>query len=262
MTIPRKKEWFDDDTFWQALGPSLWSEEAFAAAAQLVPLLLRLAKPTGKKVLDLGCGPGRFAIPLAKRGFQVTGVDRTKCYLHKARARVRRAGARVEWIQADMREFVRPDTYDFAISMFTSLGYFDNKEGDVQVVGNLFRSLRAGGVCLIDVMGKEVLARIWQPTTSEVLADGTLSVMQHEVLDDWTRVHNEWHFIRNGKATVYRFHHTIYSGQELRQLLEHAGFVNVQLYGSFSGEDYGLNAKRLIAVARMPVSPRRRMPSQ
>ncbi len=61
-----------------------------------------------------------------------------------------------------------------------------------------------------------------------------------------------WTFIKAGKARTWRFHVSIYSGQELRDRLELAGFTDVRLFGSFDGEEYGLNAQRLMAVARKP----------
>ena len=48
-------------------------------------------------------------------------------------------------------------------------------------------------------------------------------VERHEIFDHWTRVRNEWLIIRNGRAKSYKFHHTIYSGQELRDRMERAG---------------------------------------
>ncbi len=251
----RRREWFDDDRFWRDLAPFLLSERAFADAAEQVDKLLRLTKPRGKAVLDLCCGGGRFAVPLARRGFAVTGVDRTRFYLRDARAKARLARVNIEWVQADMRDFLRPQAYDLVISMLTSLGYFGDKQEDLRVLGNVFRNLRPGGRCLVDVMGKEILARIAQPTTSEVLPDGTRSVIRHEICDGWSRVRNEWLFIRNGKARTYRFEHTVYSGQELRDLLERTGFVDVHLFGSLDGKEYGLQAQRLIVVAQKPKDP-------
>ena len=58
--------------------------------------------------------------------------------------------------------------------------------------------------------------------------------------------------IKDGKARAWRFHLTIYSGQELRDLLEKVGFINVKLFGSFDGAAYDQNAQRLIVVARRP----------
>jgi len=256
----RGKEWFDDDSFWRDLYPFMFPEARFAFAAAEVDGALGLAKPKGKAALDLCCGPGRCSIALAQRGFSVTAVDRTKYLLDKARAKARLAKVKIEWVQKDMRDFVRPEAFDLALSMFTSFGFFDDKREDVAVLRNIFTSLKPDGACVIDVSGKEWLAKVFLPTTSNRLPDGTLLVERHEIFDDWTRVRNEWIIIRKGRAKSYKFHHTIYSGQELRDRLEHVGFVDVRLYGSLAGDEYGPNAPRLIAVGRKPGSSRGRRP--
>ena len=63
---------------------------------------------------------------------------------------------------------------------------------------------------------------------------------------------NEWTFVKAGKVQTWRFHLTIYSGQELRDRLEQAGFTDVQIFGSFDATAYDQNAQRLLAVARKP----------
>jgi len=124
------------------------------------------------------------------------------------------------------------------------------KQDDIAVLANMFTSLRPAGVCLIDVMGKERLARSFQSTTSDRLPDGTTLVQRHEIFDDWTRVRNEWLLIRKDRVKRFTFHHTVYSGQELRDRMEQVGFVGVTLYGNLNGDEYGPNAQRLIAVGR------------
>jgi hypothetical protein len=74
------------------------------------------------------------------------------------------------------------------------------------------RLLKPGGACVIDVKGKEGVARTLQPTTAEVWQDGAIVVKRCQVVDDWTRVRNE-----------------------------------VIVMG---GSEYGFNAERLIAVGR------------
>jgi hypothetical protein len=59
--------------------------------------------------------------------------------------------------------------------MFTSFGYFEDEREDVAVLRNLFASLKPGGVCLIDVSGKETLLRVYRPTTSVVLRQRQLT---------------------------------------------------------------------------------------
>lgn len=74
----------------------------------------------------------------------------------------------------------------------------------------------------------------------------------HEIFDDWTRVRNEWLVIRKGRVKCFRFHHSIYSGLELRDRMERAGFVKVALYGNLDGDEFGPNAEWLIAIGRKP----------
>jgi SAM-dependent methyltransferase len=249
----RKKEWFDDDSFWRELYSFMFSAQRFAAAAEQVAQALALTKPPGKTALDLCCGPGRCSIALAKRGFRVTAVDRTKFLLDKARAKARAARVKIEWVREDMRDFVRPNSFALVLSMFTSFGYFDDRQEDVAVLRNIFHSLQPAGVCLIEGLGKERLAKVFQPTSSTLLPDGTLMIERREIFDDWTRIRNEWLLLKNNRLQRFRFHNTVYSGLELRDRLELAGFTNVRLYGSLAGAPYGPDAERLIAVARKPV---------
>jgi len=252
-TTAREKEWFDDDSFWRELYPLMFSKERIDIADEQIEKALALTKPTGNSVLDLCCGPGRCSIALAKRGYSVTGVDKTKYLLDEARTKAIAARVKVDWIRQDMRDFVRANCFALVLSMFTSFGYFDDKRQDLLVLKNMFASLQPGGACLIELLGKEYLAKIFQPTTSTLLPDGTLVVQRHEIFDDWTRVRNEWLVIRNNRVKNFRFHHTVYSGLELREQLERAGFVAVRLYGNLDGDEYGPNAERLIALGRKPV---------
>ena len=80
--------------------------------------------------------------------------------------------------------------------------------------------------------------------------DGTLFVEWSEILDDWTRVRTEWILIKDGRARAFRFQLTIYSGQELKDLLVQAEFAEVTLFGDLDGNHYGPRADRLIALGR------------
>ena len=168
--------WFEDENFWDKLYPFMFPEQNFAIAADEVEAILDLAGIEEGCVLDLACGPGRHVTALAKRGFRVTGVDLSYALLQKARSRARAAQVEIEWVQQDMRRFVRPEAFDLAISIFTSFGYFDDRRDDLKVLRNVHKSLRHGAILVMDMMGKECLARGFLPTTSEELADGRLRV--------------------------------------------------------------------------------------
>lgn len=245
------REWFSDEQFWRDLAPFMFNELRLAEPEEQLDALLRLADPPGHDVLDLCCGPGRWALALAARGRRVTGVDRSPYLLARARAAAADAGLELELVESDMRDFRRPAAFDLALCLFTSFGYFADRDEDLAVLRLLHENLRPGGVGVVDVVGKECLARIFQPTSAEELPDGTVLVQRHAIEDDWTRLRNHWSILgADGSVRSYEFALNIYSGQELRDRLHQAGFVAVSLHGDWAGSPYGLEAARLIAVAR------------
>ena len=152
-------DWFEDDSLWKGLYPFMFSERRFNVAEDEAKGILALSKLEKGNVLDLACGPGRHAIALARDGFRVTGVDLSPFLLEKAASLAQEQNVDVEWVQADMRHFLRPEAFDLAISIFTSFGYFDDKQDDLAVLRNIRRSLRVGGILVMELMGKEILAR-------------------------------------------------------------------------------------------------------
>jgi len=241
-------EWFENEAFWRELYPYMFTDERIEAADEHVDKVLALVGIEVRTVLDLCCGPGRHSIALAKKGHRVTGVDRTPFLLDKAKQRAGAEDVDVEWVLEDMRRFVRPGAYDLVLNLFTSFGYFDDMQDDVKVLANIHQSLKPGGACVIDTVGKELLAERRQPTTSREEHDGALFVVRHEIFDGWSRIRNEWLLIKDGKVSTYTFHHTLYSGQELKDRLVQVGFARAKLYGSLVGEEYGPGGSRLIAV--------------
>jgi len=243
-------EWFENESFWREMYAHMFPDERFEKAQEEIEGVYGLVGFEGKTALDLCCGPGRHAIAMAKRGVKVTAVDRTRFLLDKARERAQAAQVDVEWVLSDMREFARPVAFDLAISMFTSFGYFEDRQDNLRVLRNVYQSLRPGGACLIEVAGKERLAKQFQPTLSTPVPGGGLLVQRQKILDDWERISSEWILIENGAAKSFTVEVAVYSGQELKALLLEAGFAEVHLYGDLNGAEYGLEATRLVAVGR------------
>lgn len=242
-------EWFENDDFWRSFYGYMFSAERFGSAPEEVAKILALTQRKSGAVLDLCCGPGRHSLEFAKAGFKVTGVDKSPFLLEKARQRAAETGAVIEWVQEDMRDFIRAENFDLSCSMFTSFGYFADAEEDLRVLRNVYKSLKENGALIIEMHGKETLARIWQSTMSTDLADGSWIVHRTQVRDDWSRVFAKWTLIKDGHAKDFTFDHAIYSGRELKERLLAAGFKQVKLFGGLHGIPYGLEAQRLVAVA-------------
>jgi SAM-dependent methyltransferase len=243
--------WYEDEAFWRDNYEVMFSREAFGRAAEDIDRLLALSGNDPRRVLDLGCGPGRHTIPLAQKGLEVTGVDLSSFLLDKARENARAVHVTPEFIRSDMRSFVRPNAFDAVLNLYTSFGYFENRYDDERVLTNIFESLRPGGTAVIDVIGKELQGRRGDRIIN--LSDGSTCVQRIQVVDEWTTLKSEWFIIRGDSARRYQFNHRLYSGFELRTAMEAAGF-EVSLFGDFAGNEYGPQSLRLIAVGRKPAS--------
>ena len=78
-------EWHEQECFWDGMANKLFTEEHWARSEDEINSVTNLLGiQRGSKVLDLCCGPGRHSIELAKKGYSVTGVDRTSSYIKKA----------------------------------------------------------------------------------------------------------------------------------------------------------------------------------
>ena len=246
-------DWFQDESLWQTLYPFLFSESRLADAERQVDEILQLVAPTADpgppQVLDLACGPGTHAIELAGRGLAVTGVDTSPFLLEKARARAAERGVEVEWVEADMRVFSRPDAFHLAVNVYTSFGYFEDPEDDQRTLRHLHSNLRVGGALLMDMIGKEHLARIYEPTMSEEFSDGTLLIRRTEIRDSWGWEEVECLLVDGDSTRRLGYGHRLYSARELELALREAGFSEVRFFGDTTGSDYGPDAERLVAVA-------------
>jgi len=248
MDEQRQGPWHEQDAFWQTFESVIFDKERLDLAPSEVQHIVRLlGLEPGQKICDLCCGVGRHSAELARRGFAVTAVDRTRRYLESARGRARDGAPGIEFVREDMRDFCRPDSFDVVLNLFTSFGYFGARADDRRVVENAYRSLRPGGRLLIDVIGKEIIARIFLPRNWHPTDDGFV-LYERKVADNWSQIENRWILIEDGRQREWNFSHRVYSAVELCTLLNDSGFTNIQAYGELDGAAYDEKAERLVVV--------------
>lgn len=249
-------EWYSDEEFWRTFGPLMFSKTQFSEAAEQLPRMLkRLDLSPGQRVLDLGCGPGRHALPLARAGFEVTAIDTSALLLAELRRRAGADGLAIEALAADMRTFSRPASFDAVLVMWTSFGYFDDEADHAVVLERIAENLRPGGVAVLDLVGLETLCRSLQPVHLTEYDDGRLLIERPFLTSLPTRLDNEWLLIDGDRVERTRFSHRVWSAGEIARLVEESGLKLEAIDADFEHTPYDFEAERMIVIARGPHRP-------
>lgn len=234
-----------EEEFWLDFKEVLFSEEKIEEAEEEIEKIIKLGKfEEGDRILDMPCGLGRHSKELERKGFEVVGVEKTQDYVEDARENTESA----EIVKKDMKNFKRGRSFDAAINWWNSFGYFEEKSDDLKMLENIQKSLKEGGVLLMDLFGKEISALTgfsshWSREEDSIL------LQDHEIKDNWKKIENTWIKVKEGEVVEYVWQQRLYSAHELEQLLKEAGFSQIEFFGNLEKEPYNHEADRMIVKA-------------
>jgi D-alanine-D-alanine ligase len=220
-------------------------------AQEVAGVMTLLDSRPGARVLDLCCGQGRHAVPLARAGYRMTGLDRSPYLLGEAQRSAERAGVEVQWVRGDMRWLPWNGQFDACVNLFTAFGYFDDEAENEQVLHQVCRVLKPGGMFLLDVSNRDYyLMRLWpngwrRHGRAVILEDTSFDPVTGRFTMTFT-----WAEGANWESLTHSVRH--YTAPELAGMLRRAGLTPVAYYGDFDGSDFELHSRRLIVVARKP----------
>lgn len=113
--------------------------------------LIRLLRKEGK-ILDLACGYGRFAIPLASMGYQVSGIDITPTFIERAKDEASKRKVSIEFTVGDMTNLpYRDNSFDSIICMWNAFSELPAESDQLKALLEAYRVLRSGGNAFIEV---------------------------------------------------------------------------------------------------------------
>ena len=214
--------------------------------AEVDRMLEILDLDAGAAVLDVPCGEGRHAVELARRGFQVTGVELHPGTLAVARDAAEDDGLEIEWVQGDMREIEDEERFQAAICYWTSFGYFDD-DGDRDFLGVLHRALAPGGQLLMELRTAETLLPRLQPRHWSRVGDATL-LEERRYVPATGRMETDWTLVMDGEAVTRSTSIRLYTCRELLDRLADVGFAEPHLLDG-EGNPFELGARRLVLRA-------------
>ncbi|MFT3774435.1 MAG: class I SAM-dependent methyltransferase [Minicystis sp.] len=203
----------------------------------------------GARVADLGCGHGRHANELARRGHRVLGVDLVMGFLDRARAEARRDNlATVEYALGDVRGLGVVESFDHAICLFDAFGFLDD-EGNEEWLRSAAQALVPGGTLLLEVRNRDWVVRNILPVT--VLDKGDDLMIDRHAFDTTTgRLADRRTYVRAGRARTVTFSIRLYALSELAMLLRAASFTIERTWGGWEGAPISMAKNRMLVLAR------------
>lgn len=248
----KENKWYKD--FFEKYYLSIYfKKEAFKNTQEETKFIIKILNLSeGAKILDLACGQGRHAIGLAKRGYEVIGLDLNNDFLNIAKKDAKKEKVKLRLIQGDMREKFFKNEFNAVINLFSSFGYFENEQENIKVLKNINKSLKPNGKFLIDLLNKKWFLKKFCGTKRTWFKIKNDYILEENYFDKkmkaWIR--NISIIYPNKKIEHIKTFMRLYSLLEIKNELRKTGFKILKTYGDYQGNKFTLLSPRLIILAQ------------
>ncbi len=232
--------WFDSKYY-----HILYQNRDYTEASIFMDNLLTHLKPNeGSSIWDVACGKGRHSIYLAKKGYDVTGVDLSDASIQEAQ---KSEHEKLSFFQHDMRKYFRSNYFDYAFNLFTSFGYFDNDEDHLTTLRNIHDALRPKGTFVMDFMNVQQVAENLVEKEEKTLS-GIDFHIQRKIENGF--IVKTIAFEADGQRHQHEEKVRAYNEKELTALFQLAGLKVQEKFGDYQLNEFDLHqSPRLILVA-------------
>jgi SAM-dependent methyltransferase len=226
--------------------------------ARHVRRLRRLIPATPSRILDAGCGPGLYAVELARLGHHVTGVDVSAPALRHARSLVRDAkpSGSAAFLRADLRDVeLAPGTFDAALLVYYVIEAFPRAIQPL-VLTRLANALGSDGVLIAEMRlrPQQPPGRLewWDAVPSSLLSDRGHLLLGDSVYDQrrHTYVLRDVAVFDNGTVSVRQTSAWMCPFGSIPRLFQRGGLRVVAMYDGWTGETGSPASESVLVVAR------------
>ena len=239
---------YADDRFSWFWPPAFDPEQEPLHVESIVTLLG--AQP-GTRLLDLACGRGWLTVPLAQRGFIVTGCDLSQAMLAQAQEAAAQAGVTIAWQCADMRHLPAAWTgrFDYVIHTLSEFGCFAEEAENQRVLAEVARVLIPGGRYLLDIVVNRDgwLVRGWSSGWLEGAGFRVREEYSYDLVRGIQRRRYRWDAGQGPQE--YEWQARMYTPTEVVRMLAAAGLRLVAAYGSLTGAELTRESTGITLVA-------------
>lgn len=217
----------------------IYSDKNYKAECDfLEEIFRRYSESEPKSILDVGCGTGGHALPLAKRGYSVTGIDFSSSMIEAAKRKANRTGLDVQFHLADIRDFQLRKRFDAGIAMFAVVNYLLENKDIISALTCISKHLKKKSLFVFDFWYGPAVISVRPSVRVKVLKHNNLKLLRvaKPSLDSYRHICAvDYHFlITQGNRLVDEFDekHTVrfLFPQEIRHYLEECGFNLVMMF--------------------------------
>jgi len=240
-------------------GPNFFSEEspylkhplltAKRTAGEIDFLLSQLGLSPGARLLDVGCGPGRHSIELARRGYRVVGIDPAPAMIAAARACAAAAGVSPDFRQVSGESFLANQEFEAAICLFTTLGQISGESDNTRLVERVYDALCPGGTFVVEVPQRGPAVENLKPT-ERFGGEGRYTLVTRRFDAGDNSVTEIFDVVSPEATRRYVLRYRLYSQGELTALLIGAGFTILATYADYQGAPLQPDSPTMLLVAR------------
>lgn len=220
--------WFDTEYY-----HLLYKDRDFEEAKHFIQNLVKhLQISENARVLDLACGKGRHAQTLSEHGLDVLGVDLSEQSISEAS---KMEHPHLHFKVHDMRYPIDGERFDYIFNLFTSFGYFENDETNLDVLKNINGMLRFNGTFVFDFLNSNFCIKSLVPREEKEIEQVKFDIRRNF---DGKYIRKEIDVNDSGK--VFHFEEKVrgYCFEQLKDLLTKGGFSIQTIFGSFDLEPF------------------------
>ncbi|MFK7833493.1 MAG: class I SAM-dependent methyltransferase [Winogradskyella sp.] len=217
-----------------------------------------LPKNKNARILELCCGTGRLTIPIAKEGYDITGIDFTSSMLKQAKSKAAKENVSIPFIEADIRTLDLSETYDFIFIPFNSIHHLYSNEDLFKAFKAVKKHLKQDGLFLFDcfnpnlqfiVEAEKKENEIAQYTTTDGRKVLIKQIMHYENKTQINRI--DWHYYINSKFhSIQNLDMRLFFPQELDAYIKWNGFEIINKFGNFEEDTFCASSEKQIFVCR------------
>lgn len=205
-------------------------------------------------LLDLGCGPGLYSLALAKKGWNVTGIDLSQNSVDYAKEQAKKAGVEITYQIQNYLEIDFESQFDIVILIYCDYGVLSPEERKI-LIDKIYRALKPGGKIILDVFTSSFYGDMKEQSSWEVVReDGFWSsepyaaftgqfFYEDQVVLDQVIVMTE------AEEKVYYLWNTYFSKETLAKEINPSLFTHVNFYGDAAGQPWDPSSKTMCLVA-------------